>query len=395
MGTKSSWVGGAIPGIIAALLWAPSTRAAEPAAAAPTVERPPQIVVLAFDGSKSTAMWQETRDFAATMTRAGKPLKFTYFINAAYYIADAYKRTYIAPAAGAGVSAIGFGGAVGDVLARFEQTNFAFLDGHEIANHATGHFDGTQWSEAQWRSELAQFFSLLANLFQVNQVAPPASFPGGWALRREDFVGFRAPQLGRNPAMYVALAGERALYDTSKTARPTVWPRREDGLWQFPLGEIEIAGTTRRTLSMDYNFYYVQSQAREDLAHASAYEEQMLQSYFRYFDGNYNGTRAPLNIGHHFSKWNGGAYWRAMQRFAEAACGLPEVQCVDYRALLRFMNSRAPGDIAAYERGQFARGREIRLADPRYGARAAPRFRFDFGERQDIFVGDPPEAHEP
>src|ERR1700759_2357249 len=47
-----------------------------------SVNRPPQFVVLAFDGSKSLGMWQETRKFAKDMTAAGKPVKFTYFINA-------------------------------------------------------------------------------------------------------------------------------------------------------------------------------------------------------------------------------------------------------------------------------------------------------------------------
>ena len=77
------------------------------------VERPPQYVVFAFDGSKSLPMWDETRQFADDMTN-GKyapspspnnqnptpekmPLKFTYFINSDYYLADENKRNYTDP----------------------------------------------------------------------------------------------------------------------------------------------------------------------------------------------------------------------------------------------------------------------------------------------------------
>jgi hypothetical protein len=74
----------------------------------------------------------------------------------------------------------------------------------------------------------------------------------------------------------------------------------------------------------------------------------MLETYLQYFEANYNGARAPLHIGHHFSKWNGGAYWDAMKSFARKVCHLPDVQCVTNAALADYLDRRGQ-DMAALE----------------------------------------------
>jgi hypothetical protein len=79
----------------------------------------------------------------------------------------------------------------------------------------------------------------------------------------------------------------------------------------------------------------------------------MLKTYLAYFAGNYLGNRAPVHIGHHFSKWNGGAYWKAMQEFAQAVCGLPEVRCVTYRELEDYMEALPASAFFAYREGRF------------------------------------------
>src|SRR4051812_724184 len=57
----------------------------------------PQFIVLSFDGSKSTDMLNETLDFERTMAASGVPLKFTYFINAAYFLTQDTAGVYQAP----------------------------------------------------------------------------------------------------------------------------------------------------------------------------------------------------------------------------------------------------------------------------------------------------------
>ena len=51
----------------------------------------------------------------------------------------------------------------------------------------------------------------------------------------------------------------------------------------------------------------------------------------------------PLQIGFHFVLMNGGAYWRALERFAEAVCNRPEVACVSYSEYLADDRKAAPG----------------------------------------------------
>ncbi len=79
-------------------------------------------------------------------------------------------------------------------------------------------------------------------------------------------MGFRAPLLGHDEATYEALAAKHFTYDTSKTNEMGYWPQRERGIWNFPLAQLRIAGTGKRTLSMDYNFYFAQSGGKEEPA---------------------------------------------------------------------------------------------------------------------------------
>ncbi|HET7019233.1 MAG TPA: hypothetical protein VFI58_00785 [Xanthobacteraceae bacterium] len=66
------------------------------------------------------------------------------------------------------------------------------------------------------------------------------------------------------------------------------------------------------------------------------------------------GNRAPLHIGHHFMNYGGGAYNEALNSFARAVCGLPEVRCVTYAKLADFMDQQNSETLAAYRRGDFA-----------------------------------------
>ena len=73
----------------------------------------------------------------------------------------------------------------------------------------------------------------------------------------------------------------------------------------------------------------------------------------RYFKVNYLGNRAPIDIGHHFSMWNGGIYWRAIKRFAKKVCHLPEVICGTYTDLAEFLWHKKPETLNAYQNGSF------------------------------------------
>ncbi len=329
------------------------------------VERPPQYILMSFDGSKEIAMWQYTRDFSKAMAQKNIPVKFTYFISGVYWLTPANKNLYKAPHHSTGGSAIGFGDDTASLKLRIDQVNAAYEDGHEIGSHANGHFDASDyehkgtpnyapWSLEDWNSEFQQFISLIFNAFTNNKIEAPTKYVGGYAFKSSNIVGLRAPQLGVTDGLWPSMAQNGYKYDASKVNTSTYWPQKDKyGIWQYPLASLTIAGTAKKTLSMDYNFYVAQSKAVKDEANKELYKKQMLDTYLSYFNSNYYGNRAPLNIGHHFSRWNGAAYWEAMQAFASKVCGKPEVRCVTYTEYTQWLESLAPEKLASFRAGQF------------------------------------------
>jgi hypothetical protein len=312
-----------------------------------SLPRPPQFVLLAFDGSLNLDMWEETYDFAQQNN-----LKFTYFISGVYFLLNSKKNEYVEPTHGRGKSAIGWGGTSPlKIQERVDWVNKAYDNGNEIGSHVNGHFDGSKWTLAQWQSEFSQFYHLIFDVFQINEISSSRGNP--YHFEPEQIKGFRAPLLGQNPEMYKVLEEKNYAYDTSKTAPMNYWPEKQNGIWNFPLAQVRIAGTGKRTLSMDYNFYYAQSNGKPEPANYAEFKKEMLETYLGYFGTNYHGNRAPIHIGHHFSKWNAGAYWDAMKEFAQDVCGLPEVKCVTYKELTNYMDSLPAGTVAQYRAGHF------------------------------------------
>jgi hypothetical protein len=311
--------------------------------------KPVQFVLFAFDGSKNNAFWQESRDFAKTVKKGdGKPaLKFSYFVNPSYYLSDAKKSAYCGPRVSCGQSAIGFGGTDADIAERIRQTAAAFAEGHAIESHAVGHYDGTAWSEAEWTKE----FDAFNKLFFTN---PDGSERAALnPIKVAGIIGFRAPQLGQGPGLYATLKAKGFRYDTSKINSTNYWPEKLGGVWNFPLASLVLKNSGKRTLSMDYNHYMAHSKAQPDGGNAEKYRADVVQTYMQYFNANYAGNRAPIHIGHHFSKWNGGAYWSAMKDFAVAVCSKPDVVCGTYRDLVTYMEALPAGKRAKLQAGNF------------------------------------------
>lgn len=345
-------------------------------------ERPPQYVLLAFDGSSSIKAWQETRSFAKE-----NGIKFTYFISGVYFLTKNNRMLYQPPAGlKRGRSDIGFGGNTADLQARTQEVLAAMDEGHAMGSHANGHFDGKNWTADDWRQEFDQFHHFVEDVFDIHHLVSDIS--AVWRQRIQDAIhGFRAPLLGIGKGLYQNLANSphQYEYDTSKADRMNYWPKKnKDGLWNFPLAQIRIADTCKRTLSMDYNFYFSQSQGKDDLAHAEIYEDQMYRSYLAYFSSNYYGNRAPVNIGHHFSKFNGGAYWRAMMKFAKRVCGLPEVRCVSYPELQKFVANTDPNTYAHYEHARFPKYSDAVFAEGEVGSSCDMRIHLTKAEAQTI-----------
>lgn len=303
----------------------------------------PQFVVMAFDGSYSLDMWQKTLDYAQEMKAKEQPVHFTYFLSGVYFLNYRKAANYQPPLMLPGKSAIGFADSNLDVERRVAYVNRAIKEGHEIGSHANGHFSGSNWSLASWQQELAQFKNLIFNIDKNNDVSPVDASRYTLDITPEELIGFRAPNLGRNQALFDALKDDGYLYDTSDVGQAGTWPKKlANGLWEFPVVQVNYANTNSKLLLMDYNFYYKQSAAQDVTKKGEEQWAQFYQdtfsSYLNYFNQNYEGNRAPVFIASHFSNWNDGVYWEVMKDFATTVCAEPEVFCVDYKELLDYLN---------------------------------------------------------
>ena len=80
---------------------------------------------------------------------------------------------------------------------------------------------------------------------------------------------------------------------------------------------------------MDYNFLML-DKGRESGAGA-----RMVKEYQRYFSKARAEGNAPIQIGHHFARWNGGAYWRALKEIIREHCKSEFISCITFSERIR------------------------------------------------------------
>ncbi len=180
----------------------------------PKHRKPPQFVVVSFDGSGGIRLWPYWR---AVARRAHA--HFTFFVSGVYLLPERQRRRYRPPRHGPGVSDIWFArpdrglSAAQVVRATLAQIAAAYREGNEIGTHFNGHFcepypgNVDEWSASDWALELDQFDHLLFH--------DPGALPFG----PDEVVGERTPCLqGRLPVLYRELARRGFRYDTSDLA---------------------------------------------------------------------------------------------------------------------------------------------------------------------------------
>jgi hypothetical protein len=107
----------------------------------PAAVRPPQFLVVSFDGSGGVRLWPYWRSIAR---RAGA--HFTFFVSGVYLLDRNRRDLYHPPRHPTGSSDIGFalreGGitSTASVRGMLEQMAAAYREGNEIATHFNGHF---------------------------------------------------------------------------------------------------------------------------------------------------------------------------------------------------------------------------------------------------------------
>ena len=314
--------------------------------------RPPQFVVVSFDGSGGVRLWPYWRDVAL---RAHA--HFTFFVSGVYLLDEVCRNAYRPPRHSPGSSDIGFAQPEGDRSARsivrgtLAQIAGAYREGHEIGTHFNGHFCAPyggnvgEWTNTDWQQELNQFYKLFFGAAANNHLPSSVRVPFGAG----EIIGDRTPCLqGDFRALYPTLVAHGFRYDASQVARLGEWPQRERGLWSTPLLEIPFVGHTFDVVSMDYNFLANQT----GMAPGSIERETYL-SLRRAFFASYFGNRAPLSIGVHFETWNHWAYDHAVSRLLLDVCRMPEVRCASFRELVDWLDAQSPRHLRRARLGRF------------------------------------------
>ena len=318
---------GAIPHVSVLPQAAP---AVEPAKSEPaigeTTEKPardPQYVLISFDGAHDNQLWSRSLALARQHN-----VRFTYFLSCVFLMTRQDRQSYHPPAKKAGASNVGFAQSRQEVATRLDNIWQAHLEGHEIASHGCGHFDGTQWSTAQWQQEISEFRRIVADAYKNNDL--PGE-PSGWRdLALSGINGFRAPYLASAQPVQQALKAKGFRYQASSVTRGPELPGDDGHFASFGLPLIAEGPRGRPIVGMDYNLYVRHSKAQEMPEQAGAFEERSYQAFRTAFDRQYNGKRLPLQLGFHFVLMNDGAYWRAMERLVAEVCDRPDVKCTSY-----------------------------------------------------------------
>ena len=312
-------------------------------------EKPPQFIIVSFDGVGWHEKWQHWFDVAKQV-----PFHFTGFLSGTYMLSDQTKMAYQGPGHSPGKSSISWNSAT-DLPVEIQDLNQAYAEGNEIGTHFNGHFcagaepSGNQWTTADWNDELDQFYSMVQNVKANNpgvQMDDLAFDP------KQEVRGERTPCLeGKAEELFPALVQHGITYDSSFTKTGISWPKQSQQykIWQFGMATFPIHGTGKQQITMDYNFYYTQRQASSDgvtPAESAADSEQVYQTYNDMFNATWNGNRAPLVLGNHFNAWNNNAYEDALTKFVLEKCGQPEVQCVPFRDVLAWMSVQDPDRLA-------------------------------------------------
>ena len=292
----------------------------------PVPAKPKQIVIISFDNARDIAQWKRSRALAA---RTGA--HFSYFLSCVFLLSKDTRKDYVTPTKGSGKSNIGFAASKDEVAERLEQINLAVAEGHDLGSHACGHFDGKDWSKADWQAELAASRRILENAYAINGISPE---PAGWRDLAKAVTGFRAPYLSTGKGLYQALPEAGFAYDASGVSQGPAVPTTAGGLTRFSLPLIPEGPKRRPVIAMDYNLFVRHSGGFERPSQAKEFEERTYDAFRAAFDKQYAGERVPLELGFHFTLMNDGTYWNALERFAGEVCVKSDVECISYRDYL-------------------------------------------------------------
>jgi hypothetical protein len=303
-------------------------------------EEPPQFVVMSWDGAGETAaqLFSRFRGLAQELNGS-----MTFFLSGIYTLPERNRMVYKPPRHQVGASAIGY---LSDqsVHATIEQVGIAWREGHEIGTHFNGHFCGpggvSEWSPADWDSEIDQAIDIVSQ-WRTNTGftdLPPLPFD-----YTKELIGGRTPCLEGQTNLLKAKRVQQWRYDSSGTGIQT-WPSKfQNGLWNVPMQQVPFPGHSFEVIAMDYNMMFNQSRTPNgDAGMRPTWQRQARDAFLAGFQRAYTTNRAPLIIGNHFERWNGGIYMDAVADAARQMAQHSSVQFVSFRQLIEWLEAQDP-----------------------------------------------------
>ncbi len=317
--------------------------------------RPPQFVLVSFDGAADQSILDR---WTAVSKKA--PAHMSFFLSMVYMLGKEKRDLYQGPRHNPGESNIGFAPTGGQPLPEWMSMTVKGLQdaqrqGHELGMHFGGHWCGASgvrsWNGDDWRADLTASEALGANVDANNELTPGVGSP---FLTKP--TGARTPCLeGNQNELEPVLVEKGYRYNASKTRNLNEWPTNGNGVWQYGFPSIAIAGNKLALLAVDYSINYnlVPNHGEADAKRSAQIEPLVYDGYMNAFDNVYHGNRAPLELSNHFTHMSHDAYNNAVEKFVLNVCAKPEVHCVSYREATDWMDAHHDG-IAGYQHGEFA-----------------------------------------
>ncbi|GAA3852811.1 hypothetical protein GCM10023084_03790 [Streptomyces lacrimifluminis] len=307
-------------------------------------EKPPQFVVFSWDGALSgdDELFAHYRELSAKYDA-----HMTFFLTGIYLLPKSKANLYKPPQHPEGSAAISYA-TDEHIRTTLEQLGKAWQEGNEIGTHFNGHFcgekGGDDWSVAEWKSEIDQFFDFVQKWKTNTGYTDLDPLPFDI---KEEVTGGRAPCLEGQKNLLKAAESYGWRYDASSAGDFQIWPAKKNGMWDFPLQMLPYEGGEYQGLSMDFNFLYNQSEGKTDGAPANypRWQQETVDSYMAGFDRVYYGSRAPLFIGNHFEEWNGGIYMKAVDEVIATMCTKADVKCVSFKELADWLDVQTPATL--------------------------------------------------
>jgi hypothetical protein len=305
-------------------------------------ERPPQFVVVSWDGAAELGdgLFDRFRGVARDIRGS-----MTFFLSCVYLLPESRATRYLPPGNAPGASDIGYltDAHIRDTL---RQLRASWLEGHEIGTHFNGHFCAgpgsvKHWTPEDWRSEIQQAMSFVTEWRTHTGFDDLEPLPFDYT---RELIGGRTPCLLGQENLLPTAAALGWRYDASSPGGPQRWPVQRQGLWDFPLQTLPFPGHGFEVLSMDYSMLANQSGGSTDgdPAQYATWFRQARGAFLGGFERAYTSNRAPLFIGNHFEQWNGGIYMDAVEESLREMATYDDVRFVSFRQLCDWLAAQDP-----------------------------------------------------